>query len=350
MLLNRFFRAGLLAALLLPVAGLFWTGTAGAVPLKVCTTVVELGSLARTVGGERVEVTVLAKGNEDVHYLDAKPSFIKVLSEADLFLQVGMELEAGWAPYLLQNSRNGRVQPGGSGYLDASTVIAPLEVPTGVVDRSMGDIHPEGNPHYLTDPLNGLKVAALIRDRLAALDPAGGAIYQKNYMSLRRRMAELMIGRQLAAKYDFEKIALLYQHGRLAPFLQQQGEEKLLGGWLGDLLPSFGAPVLTYHKSWPYFVQRFGLIVVDQLEPRPGIPPSPGHLKQVIDKGRAAGVRIILEEPWHPQKPARLVADKIGAKVVRAAVSVAGTKSDYDYLAGVDEVVKGVAEGLSGTP
>jgi zinc/manganese transport system substrate-binding protein len=151
MQLNRFFRVGLLTALLLPVAGLFWTGTAGAAPLKICTTVVELGSLARTVGGDRVEVTVLAKGNEDVHYLDAKPSFIKVLSEADLFIQVGMELEAGWAPYLLQNSRNARVQPGGGGYLDASTVIAPLEVPTGVVDRSMGDIHPEGNPHYLTD-------------------------------------------------------------------------------------------------------------------------------------------------------------------------------------------------------
>jgi ABC-type Zn uptake system ZnuABC Zn-binding protein ZnuA len=214
----------------------------------------------------------------------------------------------------------------------------------------MGDIHPEGNPHYLTDPLNGLKVAALIRDRLTVLDPAGSHVYQENFAALRSRMGELMIGRQLAAKYDFEKIALLYQHGKLAPFLQQQGEEKLLGGWLGELLPSFGAPTLTYHKSWPYFVQRFGLTVVGQLEPRPGIPPSPGHLKQVIDKGRAAKVRIILEEPWHPQKPARLVAEKIGAKVVRAAVSVAGTRSDYDYLAGVDEVVKGVAKGLSGTP
>lgn len=345
---NQFFyQIARLAVLLLLAGGLFRPAAAAAAPLKVCVTVVELGSLVRLVGGDRVEVTVLAKGNEDVHYLDAKPSFIKAISVADLFLQVGMELEAGWAPYLLQNARNSRVQPGGAGYLDASTVIAPLEIPTGLVDRSMGDIHPQGNPHYLTDPLNGLKVAALIRDRLAALDPAGKTTYQGNFTALQSRLGELMIGRELAAKYDFEKIALLYQYGKLAAFLKQQGDENRLGGWLGELLPRFGAPVLTYHKSWPYFAQRFGLSVVDQLEPRPGIPPSPGHLKRLIDKGRAAKVKMILQEPWQPQKPAALVAGRIGARLVRAAVSLNGKDSGYDYLAGIDGVVTAVAKGLN---
>ncbi|MEZ4600903.1 MAG: metal ABC transporter substrate-binding protein [Syntrophotaleaceae bacterium] len=342
---SSFSVAALLSWFLLLV-GLAMPGAVLAAPLKICATVVELGSLASSVGGDRVSVTVLAKGNEDAHYLDAKPSFIKLLSEADLFIQVGMELEEGWAPYLLQNSRNARVQPGEKGFLDASRVIAPMEVPSGTLDRSMGDVHPHGNPHYLTDPLNGLKVAALIRDRLAALDPAGREIYEGNYKTLQNRMGELMIGRELAGKYDFEKIALLFQYGKLSAFLKQQREENLLGGWLGTLQPFHGSPALTYHKSWPYFARRFGLSIIGQLEPRPGIPPSPSHLKRVIDKGRQAGVRVVLVEPWHPVKPAGMVADKIGAKVVRAAVSSTGRQSDYDYLAGVDGVVKAVAAGL----
>lgn len=346
-MMNNIRKLAILFSLLLGLAGgLLGQVSAAAAPLKICATVPELGSLAQTIAGDRAEVRVFAKGNEDVHYLDAKPSFIKALSEADLFIQVGMELEAGWAPFLLQNARNARIQQGAEGYLDASTVIAPLEVPAGVVDRSMGDIHPHGNPHYLTDPLNGLKVAMLIRDRLTALDPAGGPIYRDNFTALRQRMGELIIGRALATKYDFEKIALLYQHGKLADFLEQQGEAQLLSGWLRLLLPHYSEPILTYHKSWSYFARRFGLIVVDHLEPRPGIPPSPGHLKRVIDKGRDVGVQIVLQEPWQPRKPAALVAGKIGARLVRTAVSSAGNSSEYDYLAGIDGAVRAVADGL----
>lgn len=344
------YRIGIaLCCLLLGLASsLLGQDSAEAASLKVCATVPELGSLVRTIAGDRAKVTVLAKGNEDVHYLDAKPSFIKALSEADLFVQVGMELEAGWAPFLLQNARNARIQQGAEGYLDASTVVAPLEVPAGVVDRSMGDIHPQGNPHYLTDPLNGLQVAELIRDRLTALDPAGGSIYRDNFTAMRCRMGELMIGRELAAKYDFEKIALLYQYGKLADFLHQQGDGQLLGGWFGLLSPHSGAPIVTYHKSWPYFARRFRLTVVGQLEPRPGIPPSPRHLKEVIDKGRAVGVKIVLQEPWQPRKPAALVAGKIGVRLVRTAVSSAGNDLGYDYLAGIDGAVRAIVHGLNG--
>ena len=126
-------------------------------PLRVAATVSELGSLAREMGGEHVTVVVFAKGTEDAHFVEAKPSFIKELSQADVYIQAGMDLEAGWAPVLLQNARNSKILPGAPGYIDASTVITPLDVPTGPIDRSMGDVHPAGNPHYLTDPLNGLR-------------------------------------------------------------------------------------------------------------------------------------------------------------------------------------------------
>jgi zinc/manganese transport system substrate-binding protein len=237
---------------------LFFLGVCGhaqAQTLKVCTTVPELGGLVQAVGGDQVSVTVFAKGSEDPHYLDARPSFIKSLSDADLFVQIGLDLEAGWAPLLLRSSRNSRIQPGTPGFVDASTAITPLDVPTGEVDRSMGDIHPQGNPHYLADPLNGLKVAALLRDRLTALQPGGGPVFAHNYDLFRKRLGEALVGKELAGKYDVEKLALLHQHGRLVDFLAQQGDRELLGGWIGKMLPGYGAKILTYHKSWALFRQ-----------------------------------------------------------------------------------------------
>lgn len=305
-------------------------------PLKVCATVPELGGLVRAVGGDQVAVTVFAKGTEDPHYLDAKPSFIKALSQADLFVQIGMDLEAGWAPLLLRSSRNARVQPGGSGFLDASVVITPLEVPAGPVDRSMGDVHPQGNPHYLTDPLAGLKVAALIRDRLAELRPEAAGLFSRRYEEFRKRLAEAMVGPGLAGRFEIEKLAL-----------RQQEEPEALGGWLGRLRPFSGARILTYHSSWPYFAERFDLVVVGQMEPKPGIPPGPGYLLEVIRTAQAQKATVILMEPWLPRKPADLVAEKTGARVVQAAVSVASGAEGYDYLAAIDGVVRRLAEGLA---
>jgi ABC-type Zn uptake system ZnuABC Zn-binding protein ZnuA len=317
-------------------------------PLRVCATVPELGGLVRAVGGDQVAVTVFAKGTEDPHYLDAKPSFIKALSQADLFIQIGMDLEAGWAPLLLRSSRNARVQPGGSGFLDASVVITPLEVPSGPVDRSMGDIHPQGNPHYLADPLAGLKVAALIRDRLAELRPEAAGLFSQRYEAFRMKLAEAMVGPGLAGKFEIEKLALLYQQGRLTDFLRQQGDPEAFGGWLGRLHPFFGARILTYHSSWPYFAERFGLVVVGQLEPKPGIPPGPGHLLEVVRTAQAQKAAVILMEPWLSRKPADLVAEKTGMRVVQAATSVAGGVEGYDYLAALEQVVRRLADGLAG--
>ncbi len=336
--------------LIMPLCCLLLLGASlpafAAPPLKVCATVPELGGLVRAVGGDQVAVTVFAKGTEDPHYLDAKPSFIKALSQADLFIHVGMDLEAGWAPLLLRSSRNARVQPAGSGFLDASVGITPLEVPAGPVDRSMGDIHPQGNPHYLADPLAGLKVAALIRDRLAELRPEAAGLFSQRYEAFRKRLAEAMVGPKLATKYDVEQLGQLHQQGRLTDFLRQRDDLEALGGWLGRLHPFFGSRILTYHSSWPYFAERFGLVVVGQLEPKPGIPPGPGYLLEVIRTAQAQKAAVILMEPWLSRKPADLVAEKAGVRVVQAAVSVSGGAEPYDYLAALDQVVRRLADGL----
>jgi len=315
-------------------------------PLRACVTVPELGGLVTAIGGDQVTVTVFAKGTEDPHYLDARPSFIKVLSEADLYVQVGLDLEAGWAPLLLRSSRNPRVQPGRSGFIDASRVIEAMEIPSGPVDRSMGDVHPQGNPHYLTDPLNGLKVAALLRDRMSALRPDKQKYFAENFSDFRHRLGTAMVGPELAARYDFEKLALLQEHGRLQAFLQEQGDAEHLSGWLGKMIPHDGAELITYHKSWPYFARRFGLTIVAHLEPKPGIPPGPGHISQVIATIESRRIPVLLVEPWTGRQATEAVAKKTGIHVVRGATSAASGEEPYDYLAAMTTLIDQVAAGL----
>ncbi len=310
--------------------------------IKVCATVPELGGLVKAVGGDLVSVTVFAKGTEDPHYLDARPSYIRDLSDADMFVQVGLDLEAAWAPLLLRSSRNSRIQPGGSGFVDASLAIDPIDIPTGIVDRSMGDVHPQGNPHYLADALNGLKVASLLRDRLSELHPDKAPSFATNYEQFMQRLGKAMVGDELAAKYDFEKLSLLHQHGRLEGFLEQQGDLGGLSGWLSHLAPYYGTKIVTYHKGWPYFAKRFGLVVAEHLEPKPGIPPGPRHLLQVIKTIKSEKIKVLLVEPWISQQATQSVASKTGVKVVRAATSESRGGA-YDYIEAINDVVIKVA-------
>ncbi|MCS6924845.1 MAG: metal ABC transporter substrate-binding protein [Candidatus Binatia bacterium] len=334
--------------------GMVWTAlmmaaSASAQPLSVCATVPELGSLVREVGGDLVSVTVFAKPTEDPHFVEAKPSFVKALSTCDLYIQVGMDLEIGWAPVLLRNARNPHVQPGGRGYLDASTVITPLEVPTGPVDRSMGDVHPLGNPHYLLDPINGLRVARLIRDRLTALQPAHAQVFRQRYEDFRRRLGIALVGETLYHKYDFEKLVLLAEHDRLDAFLASQGDTSALGGWLGLLRPYRGARVVTDHRMWPYFARRFGLDVVDTLEPKPGIPPTTQHLNQVIQSMRANVVRAVLAAAYYDPRYARFVSEQTGATVVFMANQAGARPGTDEYLSMIDYNVRQIAAALGGT-
>ena len=321
----------------------------GSKPIQVCATVPDLGSLAHEVGGDQVSVTVFAKGTEDAHFIEAKPSFIKALSQCDLYLQIGMDLEIGWAPVLLQNARNGAVLPGGRGYIDASRAISPLEVPTGPVDRSMGDVHPLGNPHYLLDPLNGLKVARLIRDKLVELRPDRKPYFEDRYISFNLRLGTALVGEKLAKKYDVEKLALLYEHGKLAPFLKGQGEASLLQGWLGRMLPHFGTKVVADHNMWPYFARRFGIAVIGFMEPKPGVPPTTKHLGMLVDLMRTERVGAILTVSYYDPRHARFISQQTGARVVNLAHQVGARDGTDDYFAMIDYNVREMAAALEGS-
>jgi zinc/manganese transport system substrate-binding protein len=243
--------------------------------LNVVTTTEDLAALAREVGGDRVAVASLSKGYQDPHFVDAKPSYLVQLKKADVFVEIGRELEVGWAPGLVSGSHNSKIQPGAPGHVDASVQVQVIEVPS-QVSRSQGDIHPFGNPHYLLDPANGAPAARAIRDGLVRVSPADKATFD-------------------AREADFEK--------RLAARVAQwKDKAKALG------LP--GMKVVTYHRSWSYFARAYGLVVVDYVEPRPGIPPSPNHVQDLVNEMKSGGVRVLLMEPFFdPRVPEKISRD-----------------------------------------
>src|SRR6187399_2455148 len=267
-----------------------------AATLKVVATTEDLASLAREIGGDKVEVTGLAKGYQDPHNVDPKPSFITAVSRADILVAVGRELEIGWLPPLITQSRNARIQPGSKGYLDASLNVKILEIPTGQITRAMGDVHPSGNPHYWLDPGNGRLIAQAIQQKLTELDAADKAYFAQRYA-------------------DFDK--------RLAA-----GEKR----WDAMMAPYKGTKVVTYHRSWPNFMERFGLDVMGYVEPKPGIPPSPSHTIELIAAMKAQGVKLVVMESYFDAKTPEKIALEAGGKVVTLAPSVGGEKAATDYI------------------
>jgi zinc/manganese transport system substrate-binding protein len=269
---------------------------AAAKKLQVVTSLQDLASLAATVGGERLDAFSLAKGYQDPHFVDAKPSFVLRLSRADLLIVAGLELEVGYLPPLIDQSRNARIHPGNPGYLDASIGCEVLQRPTQAVTRAMGDVHPFGNPHYWTDPENGRRIARSIAARLTQLDPPGREDYARNLAAFETRLT------------------------------QKQSE------WRTKMAPYRGLEVVTFHNSWPNFAKAFGLEIVGTIEPKPGIPPTPSHTLHVINLIRERQVRVILIEPYFDTKTPQAIAAKTGAKVVRFYPSVGGTPQITDYL------------------
>jgi len=264
--------------------------------LRVVATIPDLADIARQVGGDRVEVESIAVGVQDPHYVDPKPSFVVKLNRADVFIQVGLDLEIGWVPPLLNQSRNSRIQRGGEGYIDASESVEILERPTGPISRAQGDIHIYGNPHYWLDPINGKRIAARLAGAFAGLRPAWAA--------------EFEAGR---AKFT-ERI------------------DAALDGWLSRLRPYEGREVIAYHNSWPYFARRFSIEVAGFIEPKPGIPPSPRDLVRAIDLIRNHRIQAIVHTVYYDDKPSRFVAEKTGARLVTLATSVGGAPGVQDYF------------------
>ena len=264
--------------------------------LNVVSTTEDLGSLAREIGGDKVSVTALAKGYQDPHFVDPKPSFILAVSRADVLIVVGRELEIGWLPPLLSSSRNSKIQPGANGYLDASQTVRILEIPTGQITRAMGDVHPLGNPHYWLEPGNGRRMAQAIRDKFSQLSPANAGFFAQRYTDFDMRLA---------------------------------AAEKR---WDATMAPYKGTKIVTYHRSWPNFMERFGLDVIAYVEPKPGIPPSPGHTIDVIGEMKRQGAKLIVVEPYFDLKTPQAIAMQVGGKVLVLAPSVGGTKEATDYI------------------
>lgn len=263
--------------------------------IRVVTTTEDLAALAREVGGDLVEAQSIAKGYEDPHFVQAKPSYMLKLKRADLFVQVGLELEVAWAGALLTNSRNTNIIPGNPGFLDASDGCEILEKPLSV-DRSMGDVHPQGNPHYWLDPANGLAIARNIAQRLSELDSAHAGDYEGNLAKFKKRL---------------------------------DGKTK---EWESLVAPLKGLRVVTYHNSWPNFAKRFGLRVVNFVEPRPGIPASPAHVQTLEAQIKREKIPLLLIEPYFDEKLPQKIADDTGARLVILPPSVGADPSIKTYF------------------
>ena len=281
--------------------------------LNVVTTTEDLAALAREIGGDKIKVESLSRGYQDPHFVEAKPSFVIKLHSADLLIAVGRELEIGWLPPLVNQARNAKVQPGGEGYFDASQGVKILEIPTGQLTRAMGDVHPQGNPHYWLDPDNGLRIAKGIQKKLSALDAGDAAYFAQREESFEKRLAEA----------------------------QKR--------WDAQMAPYKGTKIVTYHRSWPNFVDRFGLDVIGYVEPRPGIPPSPSHTLDLITDMKAKNVKIILVEPYFDLKTPNSIARETGAKVLVMAPSVGAEKEITDYISLFDYDVKLLSAALKET-
>ena len=279
--------------------------------LNVVTTTPDLGAIASAVGGDLVTVRSLARGYQDPHYLEAKPSYMRALNRADLLIYTGLELEVGWLPLLIQGARNPRIALGTAGHLDASVGVELLEVPTGQVDRSMGDVHPEGNPHYMLDPRAGLVVARNIAERLQALEPGQADVYAENLDRFCRELSG-----------DIRR-------------------------WEDRTAHLKGQKLVTYHKQWEYLMHWLGIEIIDQVEDKPGIPPSPRHVASLGDRMRTEGVRSIVCSNFISTKPAERLAARTGATLLILPMSVGGEPEIrtypelFDYL--VERVVGSAA-------
>ncbi len=318
----------------------------GAERLTVVTTTPDLKSITESVGGDHVSVTSLACGYEDPHFVQAKPSYMMLARKADLWIRIGLELEIGYEELIIDGSRNPRIRVGSKGHLDASAGVLRLEVPTAKVTRDLGDIHPQGNPHYWLDPLNGRIMAKTISDRLAELAPAHAEAFAGNCRAFQTALDERMFGGPLVAKVGGDKLWALQLRRQLSRYLDDNKLRDKLGGWQGRLLPLAGQSIVTEHRSWVYFANRFGLSVAGELEPKPGIPPSPAHLAAIVDLVKSSGVKLILLEPFYQRKAADLVAGKTGTKVVVCANAVGGQPGAADYLALMDLIVNSLGDAM----
>jgi len=292
----RIHSRGLLALAALIIAACAFPPASEAKKLNVVTSTTDMAALAQEVGGDKITVEAIARGYQDPHFVEAKPSFLLKLKNADLLISVGLQLEIGWLPPLVTQCGNPRIQVGAPGYLDASQFAEILDLPTGQVTRAMGDVHPLGNPHYWLDPDNGRRVARGIAQKLGEMDTADSQYFQQRFQDFDRRLT--------AAEKN----------------------------WDAQMAPYKGRKVVTYHTSWSNFARHFGLQVVGYIEPRPGIPPTPAHTIEIIQLIKRDNVKVVVVEPYFDLKTPNSIGSATGAKVIVLLPSVGGEKEVTDYF------------------
>ncbi len=326
------------------VIGTALLGAIGAANLTVVTTTEDLAAIARSVGGANVTVSSIVKGVRDPHFIDAKPGDMSKLRGADLFILVGLDLEVGYESALIQGSRNTKIAIGRPGHLYSSDGISVLDKATAAVSRSQGDVHPNGNPHYWLDPYNARIIATTMAERMAKLDSGNASGYRTRATAFVRSVDNAMFGSAPVSAIGADKLWSWSTSGNLSAQVRTAGQP--LGGWAAKMEPYRGQSIVTYHKSWNYFAKRFGLKVVDELEPKPGISPTPGHIAQVVRTIGAENVRIILQEPFYSTRSGQTVASRTSAKLVVAPLSVGHTATANDYVSLMDSVVSLVSAAL----
>jgi len=282
--------------------------------VRVVTTTTDLADLVRAVGGEHVRVESICTGEQDPHHVQARPSYMVTVSRADLLVAVGLQLETAWLPGLVTGARNPSVRPGSRGYLEAASFIEPIDVVSGDVDRTQGDIHPDGNPHYWLDPHNLPPMAAGIAERLADLDPDHAAAYRANASAFASEL------------------------------------EVRLAAWAERMEPYRGARVVSYHRTFDYFLGRYGLVAVGYVENRPGIPPSPSHLASLMRSMRSDGAALVLHESFYDDAVSERVAREGEARLVVLPVSVGGADDTATTIDLIDHLVSRITAALAASP
>ncbi len=332
--MNRFNFTYIIVLLLSFTFGLF-----AADKIQVVTTLTVYADIARTIGGDKVEVRAIVAGDQDAHYVKPKPSYAVWLSKADLFVETGLDLEL-WAPTLIDKSRNPKIRSGQPGYVAVADGVKMLEVPS-AMDRSQGDVHIYGNPHIHTSPINAKIIAENIAIGLSKVSPENADYFRENLQKFKQEIDRRLFGEKLVQILGGETLTQLALSGQLIPFLQSQSFQgkqliEYLGGWMKEMLPLRGKKLVAYHKNWVYFEKLFGLEIMGYVEPKPGIPPSPRHVESLLQLMRKYQIKVILAANYFDERKVREIAEKIGGKAVIVPLSVNGVPEVQNYFQLID--------------
>ena len=319
-------------------------------PVKVVTSLTTYAAIAREIVGDRGQVNSIAVGDENPHYVQPKPSFVPLLADADVFVTTGLDLEL-WVPALLDKAGNSRVTEGGPGYVAAYTGIQLLDVPASY-SRSQGDIHVFGNPHIWTEPLNGVQIARNILTGLKRVSPENADFFTARERDFEDRVYRALYGDSLVTILGGQTLADLDRQGKLFEFLNQRRYKGApladrLGGWLKEGLIFRGKEMACYHKEWDYFSREFGIPCVDYIEPKPGIPPTPKHVRELIDLMQQRHVRVLLSPGYFDHNQIRQVAERTGAKAVIVPSNVGGAPGVNTFLDLIGTIVRSLADAFN---